>query len=28
VDVVEGLRAFMEREGFANIAELKAAFRG
>ena len=28
VDVVEGLRSFMEREGFANIAELKAAFRG
>ena len=28
VDVVEGLRAFMEREGFASIAELKAAFRG
>ena len=28
VDVVEGLRAFMEREGYENIAALKAAFKG
>lgn len=28
VDVVEGLRAFMEREGYQNIAALKAAFKG
>ncbi len=28
VDVVEGLSAFMEREGYGDIAALKAAFRG
>lgn len=28
VDVVEGLRAFMEREGYESIAALKAAFQG
>ena len=28
VDVVEGLKAFMEREGYENIAALKAAFKG
>lgn len=28
VDVVEGLGAFMEREGYENIAALKAAFQG
>ena len=28
VDVVEGLRTFMEREGYENIAALKAAFKG
>ncbi|MBQ2985065.1 MAG: dihydroorotate dehydrogenase [Clostridia bacterium] len=28
VDIVEGLRAFMEREGYENIAALKAAFNG
>ena len=28
VEVVEGLRAFMEREGYQNIAALKAAFKG
>ena len=28
VDVVEGLIAFMEREGYENIAALKAAFKG
>lgn len=28
VDVAEGLRAFMEREGYENIAAIRAAFRG
>jgi hypothetical protein len=28
VDVLEGLAAFMRREGYENIAALKAAFQG